>query len=58
MFNIGRLRLMFIIDWVFHMVAGGHVGDNKGIVHFAGWVGLGCGATDNYLSMVKVVKID
>ncbi|MGS6343787.1 acetate uptake transporter, partial [Enterobacter intestinihominis] len=44
------------VTLLFALVAAGHVADNEGIFNFAGWVGLLCGASANYLAMGEVLN--
>ncbi|HEX4499679.1 MAG TPA: acetate uptake transporter [Scandinavium sp.] len=41
---------------LFALLAIGHLADNEGIVHIAGWVGLVCGASAIYLAMGEVLN--
>ena len=41
---------------LFALLAIGHLVDNEGIVHVAGWIGLVCGASAIYLAMGEVLN--
>ena len=49
------LQFVFLsLTVLFALLAAGHLADNEGIVHVAGWVGLVCGASAIYLAMGAV----
>ena len=51
------LQFVFLsLTVLFALLAIGHLADNEGIVHVAGWVGLVCGASAIYLAMGEVLN--
>ncbi|VEB12883.1 inner membrane protein YaaH [Enterobacter hormaechei] len=51
------LQFVFLsLTVLFALLAAGHLADNEGIVHVAGWVGLVCGASAIYLAMGEVLN--
>lgn len=59
----GTLRSARMLQFVFAsltvlfaLLAIGHLADNQGMVHVAGWVGLVCGASAIYLAMGEVLN--
>ena len=55
----GNRMLQFVflsLTVLFALLAIGHLVDNEGIVHVAGWIGLVCGASAIYLAMGEVLN--
>ena len=55
----GNRALQFVflsLTVLFALLAIGHLVDNEGIVHVAGWIGLVCGASAIYLAMGEVLN--
>lgn len=55
----GNRMLQFVflsLTVLFALLAVGHLVDNEGIVHVAGWIGLVCGASAIYLAMGEVLN--
>jgi succinate-acetate transporter protein len=51
------LQFVFLsLTVLFALLAIGHLVDNEGIVHVAGWIGLVCGASAIYLAMGEVLN--
>ncbi|AHJ75307.1 acetate uptake transporter [Kosakonia sacchari] len=51
------LQFVFLsLTVLFALLAIGHLADNEGIVHIAGWIGLVCGASAIYLAMGEVLN--
>ena len=55
----GNRALQFVflsLTVLFALLSIGHLVDNEGIVHVAGWIGLVCGASAIYLAMGEVLN--
>ncbi len=48
--------VFFSLTVLFMLLAIGHLVDNEGLVHIAGWIGLVCGASAIYLAMGEVLN--